>query len=383
MSGLVAAVWFSRHIMICVERRRDRVLTEESPLASDDCPSVTVVVAAKDEAENIEACVRSMLQQDYGNFRVVVANDRSEDGTGDIVRLLEGEDERVRLVNITELPEGWCGKNNAMQTAIAATDSEWICMIDADCVQTSRKSLSVAVQYALNSGADLLSVLPNLEMKGFWENVIQPVCGGIMMIWFLPEKVNSPNKPNAYANGAFMLMRRSAYQAVGTHEAVKDAVNEDMHLAARTKQAGLNLRVIRNRDLYKVRMYTSLAQILRGWGRIFYGTFGTVKRLTISLLVLVIMGLVPYLAAVFGFLAIAAGNSEWAVACAIAGSAAMVMQVSVIYRFYKLIGARKELAWTYAIGCGMAIAALFISLSKLRKGARLTWRGTSYNSAGQ
>jgi cellulose synthase/poly-beta-1,6-N-acetylglucosamine synthase-like glycosyltransferase len=381
LSGLVAAVWISRHVMISVERRRDLMLTDQSPSVAGEAPRITVVVAAKDEAENIEACVRSMLAQDYPNFRMVVANDRSTDGTGQIVRLLEREDERLRLLDITDLPDGWCGKNNAMQTAIASTDSEWICMIDADCVQTSGKTLSVAMRYALDSGADLLSVLPNLEMKGFWENVVQPVCGGIMMIWFLPDKVNSPARPNAYANGAFMLIRRSAYQAVGTHEAVRSEVNEDMHMAANVKRAGLRLRVIRNRGLYRVRMYTSLRQIVRGWGRIFYGTFGTLRRIGISLAVLTVMSILPYLAAALGLGAAALGAGGWALACGLTGSAAVMLQVSVIYRFYKLIGARKSLAWTYVLGCAMAFAALCISLSKLRKGAKVTWRGTSYNSA--
>ena len=185
--------------------------------------------------------------------------------------------------------------NNAMQTAVASTDSEWICMTDADCVQTSRRTLSVAMRYALDNGADLLSVLPNLEMRGFWENVVQPICGGIMMIWFRPDKVNSPTKPNAYANGAFMLMRRSAYQAVGTHEAVKDEVNEDMHLARQAKRLGLRLRVLRGGGMYRVRMYTGLGQIWRGWSRIFYGCFGTFPRLLVSVVMLSIFSLSPYL----------------------------------------------------------------------------------------
>jgi len=299
-----------------------------------------------------------------------------------VERIAAGE-RRLRLINIEELPDGWCGKNHAMQTGIAGTDSEWICMIDADCRQTSRRTLSKAMQYAMDTQADLLSVLPTFEMRGFWENVVQPVCGGVMMIWFNPDKVNSPRKPHAYANGAFMLMKRSAYQRIGTHEAVKGEVNEDMHMALLTKRAGLKLRVVRNRGLYLVRMYTSLEQIIRGWGRIFYGTFGTLRRLSVSLAVLVVMGLLPYAAAAVGFCLAWAGArpSDWWFACGLAGAAGAAMQISVIYRFYKLIGARKELAWTYPLGCAMAMVAAIVALSKVRRGATVTWRGTSYRSA--
>jgi len=380
LSAMVALVWLSRHVMIAVEQGRSAVLTGDSPGPPESAPSLTVIVAAKDEAENIETCVRTMLDQDYPDYQMIVCNDRSDDDTGRIVRRIADEDPRLKAIDITDLPAGWCGKNNAMQTGIARTDSEWICMIDADCRQLSRRTLSVAMQYALDTGADLLSVLPNLEMKGFWENVIQPVCGGVMMIWFLPAKVNDPARANAYANGAFMLMKRSAYEAIGTHEAVKAEVNEDMHMADRVKRAGLHLRVVRNDGLYDVRMYTSLGQIVRGWGRIFYGTFGTTRRLIASLTVLAMMGIVPYAAAIFGLAAAAGNPSFWQLACAISGLAAVTLQISVIYRFYKLIGAKRQLAWTYVIGCAMAIASVCIALSKLRKGATVTWRGTKYNS---
>jgi len=380
VTGLVVLVWTSRHFLISAERRRGFTLTDSYPGPPDDPPRVSVIVAAKDEQAVIETCVRTMLRQDYPNFELIVCNDRSRDNTAAIVQRIAAEDSRVRLVNIEHLPEGWCGKNNAMQTGIAASDGEWICMTDADCRQTSCRTLSTAMQHALDTRADLLSVLPTLKMRGFWENVVQPVCGGVMMIWFHPDKVNSPRHPNAYANGAFMLMKRSAYDRIGTHAAVRDRINEDMHIAARVKQAGLALRVVRNRGLYLVRMYTSLGGILRGWGRIFYGTFGTLKRLSISLAMLAIMGLMPYVAAVLGFSLAATGNGVWWLALGIVGVAAAATQVSVIFRFYRLIEARKWLAWTYPLGASMAILSVCIAISKLRRGAKVTWRGTSYTS---
>ena len=256
-------------------------------------------------------------------------------------------------------------------------------MIDADCTQTSPASLRTAVTYALDRDADLLSVLPNLDMRGFWENVIQPVCSGIMMIWFNPAKVNNPDRPHAYANGAFMLMRRSAYEQIGTHEAVKDKVNEDMHMAARIKAAGRRLRVARNQGLYRVRMYASLKAMVRGWSRIFFGTFGTLRRLTLSLTAIVLMGILPYVVAMIGAAAVAAGLGQPALWCLLAGLTAVAMQQSVIWRFYRLIGARAELAWTYLIGNLFAAAAVVIAMTKLRKGAQVVWRNTTYTDMDQ
>lgn len=385
LSALVALVWASRHVQISLEKRLDNLLRADSPGPPPDAPFLSVLVAAKDEAENIERCVRTMLDQDYGRYEVIVVNDRSADDTAAIVERIAAEDPRVRLINIRELPEGWLGKNNAMQTGIRQARGDWLCMIDADCRQTSRRTLSTAMQYARDTEADLLSVLPVLEMRGFWENVVQPVCGGVMMIWFKPKNVNDPARPAAYANGAFMLIRRSAYEAIGTHEAVRTCLNEDMHMAARIKRAGLRLRVVRNEGLYLVRMYTSLRAILRGWSRIFLGTFGTAVRLTVSLLVLVLMGLLPYAAAAAGFAAasLGAGSPAWAWAAGLAGAVAAAMQLTVIYRFYALIHARPSLAWTYPIGCAVAMIAVILSMTRLRKGAKVVWKGTSYSGANQ
>jgi cellulose synthase/poly-beta-1,6-N-acetylglucosamine synthase-like glycosyltransferase len=375
ISCLVALVWASRHLLITRERRGGVFLHSGSPGAAAE-PLISVVVAAKDEEANIEACLSTMLGQDYGRFELIAVNDRSADRTGEIMARMAAADTRLRHIDIQELPAGWYGKNNAMQRGIASSLGEWILMTDADCRQLSPRTISVAVAYAQQTGADLLSVLPVLEMKGFWENVVQPVCSGVMMIWFRPDKVNDPARRNAYANGAFMLMKRSAYEAIGTHEAVRQQVNEDMHMAARIKAASMRLVVVRGADLYACRMYTSLRQTIRGWSRIFFGTFGTPARLAASLTVLVVMGLLPYAAAALGWATAASG---WPyVACGALGTAAAMLQISAIYRFYSLISARKWLAWTYPLGALVAIICVISAMTKLRKGAKVVWRSTAY-----
>jgi len=382
LTALVGLIWTSRHYLVSRSRRSEMTLSERYPGPPRQRPLVSILVAAKDEEENIEACLRSLRWQDYTDFEIIVCDDRSDDRTGELADQIAAVDDRIHVVHIRELPDGWCGKNNAMRQGIARARGEWICMVDADCVQNSARTLSVAMQYARDTQADLLSVLPAQRLEGFWERVVQPVCSGVMMIWFLPQKVNDPKKPNAYANGAFMLMKRSAYETVGGHEAVRDRVNEDMHLARLTKQAGLNLQVVRSEGLYTVRMYQTLGDMLRGWGRIFFGTFETARRLTVSLLAIILMGLLPYAAAILGLVLAAAGVEPvgWWKACAWAGLAAVVLQISVARRFYPLVGAPPRYAWTYALGCAVAIAALAEALSKLRPGARLVWRNTEYRS---
>lgn len=343
-----------------------------------DLPMVSVVVAAKDEQANIETCVRAILDQDYPDFELIVVDDRSVDDTGAIVGRIAAGDSRVRLMNVTELPEGWAGKNHAMQKGIGAARGQWICMTDADCRQSSPRTLSVAMQYVNDTRADMLSVLPTLEMGGFWENLLQPVCCGLLMMWFPPGKVNDPAKPHAYANGMFMLIKRSAYEAIGTHEAIKGSLIEDMDMARGIKSGGLNLRVAPSEGLVAVRMYTSLREIFRGWGRIYIGAFGNLPRLMLAWLALVAKGLTCYLAAAIGLGMYAAAGGQWWLACGLVGAAGAAAETVMLARYFRHVGSRAWLCLLYPLAAAMTAMILMKSMLMLRPGGKIIWRDTSY-----
>ena len=124
---------------------------------------------------------------------------------------------------------------------------ELLCFSDADCAYDSPLLLRAAVSFARREGIEFLSVLPRLEANSLWEKVIQPVAGAIMVFWFPPQKVNDPRCREAYANGAFMLMTRRAYEAIGGHEYAKATLNEDMHMARQAGCVGVRLQVLQSR----------------------------------------------------------------------------------------------------------------------------------------
>jgi chlorobactene glucosyltransferase len=380
LSGLIALVWTTRHLLLGRESKGGVVLTPNLPGPPNPAPRMSLIVAGKDEEANIESCVRSLLMQDYPNFEVIACNDRSRDRTGEILDRLAAEDQRLRVIHIADLPDGWKGKNHAVHQASRLAEGQYLFFTDADCRQISPRTISVAMQYLQDTGAGLLSILPNLNMRGFWENAVQPACSGVMMIWFRPDKVNNPAKPHAYANGAFMLMRRDAYDRIGGHEAVRDALQEDMTIARKVKQAGLGLTVTRSDGLYDVRMYTSIQQIIAGWTRIFYGSFPTLGRLCLSLLLVLMMGVLPYVTAAVGLSLAAAGTAPvgWWKACGIVGLAAVLIHLSVIARYYHLIRARTSFFWTYSLGALLMVYILLRAMSKHLPGAKVTWKGTIY-----
>ncbi len=378
LSCLTCLIWSSRHRMITREVKSGFVLTPQYAGPPADAPMISVIVAAKDEQENIEGCVRSLLDQDYPNYEIIAVNDRSDDKTGEILDRLDSEFEHLKVLHIAELPDGWTGKVHAMYQAGVQARGDYLCMIDADCTQTTRRTLSVTMQYAIDTHSDMISALPQFDLRGFWENAIQPVCSGVLMIWFHPDKVNNPRKTNAYANGAYMMLSRQAYETIGTFEAMKSIIHDDMHLASLVKGAGLKLAVMRTDGLYSLRMYTSLGQICNGWTRIFFGAFKTFRRLIVSFMVMLIMGLVPYIAAVLGLtLAVSEPGISWLI-CGIAGVVGSIMQQTVIFRYFHLLGGKPWLCWTYPLGSVISLSIIARAMSKHRRGAQITWRNTSY-----
>jgi cellulose synthase/poly-beta-1,6-N-acetylglucosamine synthase-like glycosyltransferase len=384
--GLVGLTWSLRHRALNRASRGGGSLSPASFVPfPPDAPRLSVLVAAKDEEANIGTCVHTLLEQDYPNFEVIAINDRSGDRTGPILDEIAAQHHgRLKVVHITALPEGWFGKNNAMAEGVARADGEWLCFVDADCRQTSLHTLSVALREAMAQRIDFLSVLPVLETKSFWERLIQPVCAGIMLIWFNPERVNDPRSRAAYANGAFMLMSRATYDAIGGHNAVRTELNEDMHMAQRTKAAGRRLCVLENEGLYFTRMYSSFRECWRGWSRIFYGCFKTFPRLAATLGLLLASSIFPFIslliAACGWLLADAAARPSWTIALAVTGAVVLTLE-SVIFRFMRRARAASWAWLTYAIGAGIGVGMLVAAMRKLGRAATTTWRGTTYPSA--
>lgn len=382
-TALAALIWVSRHRQLSIAARVMPPLTARSHSGADGAlPSVTWLVAAKDERANIEACLRSLDRQEYPDLRIIAVNDRSTDGTGEIIDRAAAESDRLTAVHVQSLREGWFGKNNAMREGVARAAGEWLCFTDADCVQEHPRSLAIAMREALARKIDFLSVLPAHETRGFWESVIQPACSGIMMIWFNPLKVNDPARPTAYANGAFMLLKRSCYDAIGGHDAVKTELNEDMHMARLAKERGLRLAVVSNAGLYTVRMYDGLAQTINGWSRIFYGCFGAFGRLFASAIMVGLFSLLQWAALFVGAGACLLGRERsgwdaWPIFTAAAGVACL-LQWTVMLRFYKLNRLNPLYGLLYPIGAAVGLYALFKAMRRLGGRTAVTWRGTTY-----
>src|SRR4051812_41797328 len=247
-----------------------RLLDKPRPFPQSP-PKVTILIPAKDEGERIRACIESAIHQDYPNCDVIAIDDRSVDDTGRIMDEIAAANPRLSVIHIQEgtLGPGWTGKNNALFTGSKQAQGEWLLFVDSDVI-LEPNAVTKTVTVSNYKKWDLLSLLPKCESHTIWESSLVPLCSAAAATMYLIALSNDDTKQAAFANGQFLLMRRTAYDAIGGHETVKDRFCEDTEIARLAKGKGLRTRVSWGEDLAAVRMYTSLPQIIKGWSRIYY-----------------------------------------------------------------------------------------------------------------
>ncbi len=341
---------------------------------------ISLVVAAHDEQETIEACVRSLAEQDYPDLELIVVDDRSSDATPELLAGLARElPGRLRVLTVEQLPDGWGGQSHALHQGVAVSSGEWLCFTDADCRFVSPRALTVAREEARRAGAELLSLLPRMEAPTRWERVTLPLCSFVIVTQLGIARVNDPHHPAAYANGAFLLIRRRAYQALGGHAAVRHLVNDDVALARLAKQQGIPLRVAANLDLCRIRMYPSLPAAWRGWTRNLYGTLRSRGRLLRALLHTAGLFLLPWLGLTASGAALLAsgGAPAWGLA---AGAWALPVALSHLglARLFAACGVRPGWSLLYPLGGLFVTAVLTNALGRALRRAGTTWHGFHY-----
>ncbi len=258
--------WFL-YIMGSLYFSRNQITADDAP-APADWPRVSVIIPARNEEDNIGRAVESLLNQTYptDRYTVIVVDDHSEDRTAEIVATRQAAHPNLQLLEGRPLTDGWTGKSNACATGATRADGDWYCFMDAD-TYAEPELLRAAVGYALHHKADLLSFNPFQELVSFTERALLP---GIFLAIASSmdfRKANDPDAPEAIANGQFLLFRRSAYEAIGGHDSVKDVVMEDLAFARVVKQAGKRLCWAFGDDIMRTRMYRNFDQIWHGFSK--------------------------------------------------------------------------------------------------------------------
>ncbi len=345
-----------------------RPLPAVPPCDYGAAPTVSVVVAARNEAADVARGVGSLLRLAYPHYGVVVVDDRSTDGTGAILAAMAERDPRLRVVHVSRLPRGWLGKNRALATGASAATGDWLLFVDADVV-LEPTALGRAVGYAEAHGLDHLTVLPTVLAHGLALRAFVAYVAFLLAGTSRPWRVRDPRRPEFIGIGAFNLVRRSAYIAVGGHAAIRARPDDDMRLAERLKRAGGRSDVVLAKGSVQVQWQPDVASAIVAMEKTAFATIDyRVGVLAGGLVALALAGLLPFVGAVA-----AGGWVRWPFAAAALISMVLYARagraITDFPPWYALALPAVHVAWTYVQACA--------GLRVLRRGG-IIWRGTFY-----
>jgi len=366
--GLVTLGWAVQVLWSASGLRRIPHLDEFEPLAPENCPSVSVLVAARDEAEQLPRALTTWLAQDHPDYEIIAVDDRSADDTGGILARAQEGNERLSVVRVKELPPGWLGKPHALQKAFERSRGEWLVFTDAD-VRFGPDVLRRSLAMAQRDGRDHLTLLGAVDMVGFWEKVALLFFGMGLVLYCQVWRVSNPRSRAYCGVGAFQLIRRSTYEAIGTHRRLAMEVVDDMKLGKLVKDAGFLSGVAAAQRFIAVRWQEGLSNVIRGTTKnLFAGAGFRLWRALAQMALLLAFNVLPFVA-----LPLTSG-----IQFALATSSAL-LGVTLLGVWARATGTSPLYGLTLPLGgsllCYMLARSTLVTL--VQGGVR--WRGTFYS----
>ena len=365
--GLVALLWLALAIDAGLGVRKIPSLQGSVPLTDAECPSVSILFAARDEEEPLPGALATFLALDYPRYEVVAVDDRSEDATAAILDSAARAYSRLKVIRVTSLPAGWLGKPYALQQAYEKSSGEWLVLTDAD-VQFAPDVLRRAVALARRNKWDHMPLLADAKMYTFGEKVVMTFFAFAFVMATRPWNVNKPHSPTYIGVGAFQLIRRSMYEKMGTHRRLAMEVIDDVKVGKLVKESGGRSGVAKAGPAVSVHWHSGVGNIIRGTEKNFFAATGyRVWMAAAQIFSMMLMWIFPWVALAFvrGWGLVFAAVAIAVPVVAQAG-AAREFRVSVFYALTQPVGA--------LIFCWMLLRSMIITLWN----GGIVWRGTFY-----
>jgi glycosyltransferase involved in cell wall biosynthesis len=352
--------------------RNLRAYSPPGPPSAEDRPRVSVLIPARNEEDAIGAALEAVLRSRDVDLEVVVLDDDSQDGTAAVVAERAARDSRVRLERAPPLPPGWCGKQHACAVLAGHARHDVLVFVDAD-VRLAPDALARAAGFLESSGADLVSGFPGQVTVTFLERLLLPFMH-FLLLGFLPMDFMRLSRSPGFGAGCgqWFVARRSAYEAVGGHGAIRESLHDGVRLPRAFRSAGFRTDLFDATDLASCRMYRSGGEVWRGLAKNAtegLGSPGAIVPWTVILgggqvlpLVLLVLGL------------------RGGPAAAAAPVAAMAVTFSYLIRFAAAVRFRH--AWDGAVlhplGIVLLLAIQWQALARKALGGAPSWKGRSY-----
>jgi glycosyltransferase involved in cell wall biosynthesis len=368
---LLAVVWIRQamDVLVGLPRLHD-IARPEWDRTPDPAPRVSVIVPARDEEADIGACLTSLAAMDYPALEVVAVNDRSTDRTGEIMdQAAAASAGRIRVVHVAGLPPRWLGKTHAMWRAAQEASGDWLLFTDGD-VSFRRDAVRRAMAYLRHSQADHLVVMPTALLRSPGERMmigclqVVSACAPGHRAW----KTADPGSRDHVGVGACNLVRRTAYEAVGSFAALRLNVIEDLNLGRRIKEHGFSQHVVLGPGLLSLHWAKGAGGIVRTLSKNLFSFFGfRWWYALLGVLALFAVHIGPFAGAI-----LAPGGSRIGYLLALAAMFAVYVRIS------RISGVFPGYFLTHPLGTMLLGYAVLRSAVKVLWQGGVTWRGTHY-----
>jgi glycosyltransferase involved in cell wall biosynthesis len=355
---LACLAWWAMAAFLHHNLRPAPWLPRLKPATPPRWPGLSVVVPARDEAATIVEAMRTRLEEDYPELEILLVDDRSGDDTGELARGLAAQDERLRVLRLDSLPEGWLGKVHALQRGVEAARGEWVLLTDAD-VHLAPGTLRRSVAHCEEQGIDFLAVVPRLRPVGPLLDATLVVFLQLLGLGMRHEAVADPDSPVGMGSGSFDLVRRAALVDHRLLEKVRLEVADDLALGLAAKAAGLRCAALLGGESVQVTFYPSLGAMFRGSEKNGYAVLGrySLWRTWASTAAFLLVWLAPLLAL----------GAWWQPGVQILGAVTLMLATA------QLGGLARSNGWNPLIALLWPVGALLFSAMMFRSGW-LGWR---------
>jgi glycosyltransferase involved in cell wall biosynthesis len=355
-------------IGILVARGNRRILfIKNLPLPEGPLPSLSVVIAARNEEADIERALGTLLAQDYPGLELVVADDRSEDSTGAILDRMAATDSRLNILHLKDLPSGWLGKNHALQLGAETATGDFLLFTDAD-VRFEPGTLRRAGGFAVERGLDFLSVSPLIEAKNVLLKAFMGIFTFLFTVMFRPWKARDPGSKRFVGIGAFNMVRREFYLRHRGHGPIRMRPDDDLQLGRFSKLRGARQEMLFGRGALAVRWYPDLPSLVRGLEKNAFTVYDySFLSALLSVPLAVVANLLPFVGALLPL-----GPARWVFLTA---ALCMVLSCADAARFHGLARWCGLLYPVLTLFFGFVVfRAVFLTAAR----GGITWRGTFY-----
>src|SRR5215216_6196578 len=247
------------------KRQRHNERTQRFPL-------VSVILPARDEQDNIQKCLDSLVRQEYQNYEIIAVNDCSTDATGEILHKLaaSNSERELTIINLERKPTGWVGKSWACFQGYKRSSGQILLFTDADTIHAP-DTMSLAVRHMVDEKLDALTARPRITSDNTWTKIVLPFVWMVSHIAYSALKVNNPKSKTGFVFGGFYLITREAYESLGTHQSVKGEITEDLALGEKLKLGN-----------HRLRMFLGEENIQASWALDFRSLHSAIQRTVVS-----------------------------------------------------------------------------------------------------